>query len=62
MSDFERVSQPELIAAYRKLIEARASCKTDEEREAAQYELTQFIKYLAAGRLQEWFSSRTTTS
>ena len=56
-----KVSQLEMVAAYKRLLDARAAAKTTEEIEAAQDDLAHYLRMLGTGRIQEWFANRTVT-
>lgn len=58
MSEFTPVGQVEMIAAYQKLLLARTSAVSEDDKAAAEDDLAHYLRMLAAGRIQEWFASR----
>lgn len=58
MSEFARIGHAEMLAAYQRLLEAQRTAQTPEDREAADDDLTHYLRMMAAGRLPEWFASR----
>jgi hypothetical protein len=57
MSEPERPGQSEFILTAQRLHAAQLAATTPEEREAADHDLSHFIRMSAAGRLQEWYAS-----
>lgn len=58
MSEPERPGQSEFILAAQRLHAAQIAAATPDEREAADADLSHFLRMAAAGRLQEWCNSR----
>jgi len=64
MSDFQKPSQIDLIAAYKGLLDAQhkaIAARDAEAHEAADHEMRHFLRLLGMGRAQEWFTSRAAT-
>lgn len=61
MSDLERLGQSDFIGICQQLHAAQLAATSDDEREAADADLSHFLRMSAAGRLQEWIASRVTS-
>lgn len=62
MSDFQKPTQIDMIAAYKALNEAQLAARDGtEERDAADHEMRHFLRLLGMGRIQEWFAARAAT-
>lgn len=58
MSEMTRPSQSDFIRECQRLHAAQLAAGTPEERDAADADMSLFLRYNAAGRLQEYFESR----
>jgi hypothetical protein len=61
VTDFQRVSQTDMIAAFKTLLDAQqkaVAARDAEAHEAADHEMSMFLRMMNAGRLQEWFATR----
>ena len=58
MSQPERLGQSDFILICQRLHAAQIAAGTPDERDAADHELTMFLRYAGEGRLQEWVTSR----
>jgi hypothetical protein len=58
MSTPETPTQFDFIAVCQRLHAAQLEAETPEEREAADHELSHFLRMNAQGRAAEWFTSR----
>jgi hypothetical protein len=61
VSDFQKPSQTDMIAAFKRLLDAQAiahASRDAEGFEAATDDLGHFLRMLNAGRIGEWFASR----
>jgi hypothetical protein len=64
VTDFQRVSHPDMIAAFKQLLDAqqRAHAARDAEAvEGADHDLQHFLRMMNSGRIAEWFASRAAT-
>ncbi len=60
MTDFTRPSQGDFIRIMQRLHAAQLKAETPDAREAADEEMSHFLRMNAAGRLDEWLASRET--
>lgn len=58
MSDLTRPGQASFIAEARRLLNAIEAAKEPEAREAAEHDLSHFLRMNAAGRLPEYFRNQ----